>query len=165
MTYLPLPQLASSELSPQSFSPSQMNGGRAQRPVPHWKRPGWHLNSAVWKGRKDIIQWLLDRTQDYVQKSSELHHPNMELQLKRKWLRHIAKPPLGVILLWSTHGSQQVRPNRPHNHPPCHTSTRKGCTHQFHSETVSIAGQHRKKHKIWPQCGHLIRFPSKSIRH
>jgi len=29
------PQLASSELSPQSFSPSQMKGGKAQRPVPH----------------------------------------------------------------------------------------------------------------------------------
>lgn len=41
------PQLASSELSPQSFSPSQMKGGKAQRPVPHWKRPGWHLNSAA----------------------------------------------------------------------------------------------------------------------
>lgn len=41
------PQLASSELSPQSFSPSQMKGGKAQRPVPHWKRPGWHLKSAA----------------------------------------------------------------------------------------------------------------------
>jgi hypothetical protein len=30
-----LPQLSSSELSPQSFSPSQMKAGRAQSPVPH----------------------------------------------------------------------------------------------------------------------------------
>lgn len=30
-----LPQFSSSELSPQSFSPSQMKAGRAQSPVPH----------------------------------------------------------------------------------------------------------------------------------
>lgn len=61
-TMLFSPQLASSELSPQSFSPSQMNGGRAQRPVPHWKRPGWHLNSA----EKVHFTWTLSLTQKSV---------------------------------------------------------------------------------------------------
>lgn len=68
----------------------------------------------------------------------------------------------GLLLVWyscwqSTHGSQQVHPNRPHNHPLCHTSTRKGCTHLFHSETVSAAHKHRRGElriglsvDIWP---------------
>lgn len=42
-----LPQLASSELSWQSLSPSQMKAGLVQIPVEHWNCPGLHLNSAV----------------------------------------------------------------------------------------------------------------------
>lgn len=42
-----LPQLASSELSWQSLSPSQMKAGLVQIPVEHWNWPGLHLNSAV----------------------------------------------------------------------------------------------------------------------
>lgn len=42
-----VPQLASSELSWQSLSPSQMYAGFVQIPVPHWNWPGLHLNSAV----------------------------------------------------------------------------------------------------------------------
>lgn len=42
-----IPQLASSELSWQSLSPSQMYAGLVQMPVPHWNCPGLQLNSAV----------------------------------------------------------------------------------------------------------------------
>lgn len=45
-----LPQLASSELSWQSLSPSQMKAGLVQIPVEHWNCPGLHLNSAVGRG-------------------------------------------------------------------------------------------------------------------
>lgn len=41
-----VPQLASSELSWQSLSPSQMKAGLVQIPVEHWNCPGRHLNSA-----------------------------------------------------------------------------------------------------------------------
>lgn len=44
------PQLASSELSWQSLSPSQMKAGLVQIPVEHWNCPGLHLNSAVGRG-------------------------------------------------------------------------------------------------------------------
>lgn len=44
-----LPQLASSLLSWQSLSPSQMKAGLVQMPVEHWNWPGRHLNSAAEK--------------------------------------------------------------------------------------------------------------------
>lgn len=46
----PLPQLASSLLSWQSLSPSQMKAGFVQMPVEHWNCPGRHLNSAARRG-------------------------------------------------------------------------------------------------------------------
>ena len=46
-----LPQLASSLLSWQSLSPSQMKAGLVQMPVEHWNCPGRHLNSAAGRGR------------------------------------------------------------------------------------------------------------------
>lgn len=46
----PLPQLASSLLSWQSLSPSQMKAGFVQMPVEHWNCPGRHLNSAAGRG-------------------------------------------------------------------------------------------------------------------
>lgn len=42
--------MASSELSWQSLSPSQMKAGLVQIPVEHWNCPGLHLNSAVGRG-------------------------------------------------------------------------------------------------------------------
>lgn len=52
-----LPQLASSLLSWQSLSPSQMKAGLVQMPVEHWNCPGRHLNSAAGKGRSASGWW------------------------------------------------------------------------------------------------------------
>lgn len=53
----PLPQLASSLLSWQSLSPSQMKAGFVQMPVEHWNCPGRHLNSAARKGCSASGRW------------------------------------------------------------------------------------------------------------
>lgn len=60
-----VPQLASSELSWQSLSPSQMYAGFVQIPVPHWNWPGLHLKSAVGRNVQmcsyDTWVWLWKR--------------------------------------------------------------------------------------------------------
>lgn len=55
-----LPQLASSLLSWQSLSPSQMKAGLVQMPVEHWNWPGRHLNSAAKK------EGLVSKVEEWV---------------------------------------------------------------------------------------------------
>lgn len=45
-----------------------------------------------------------------------------------------------------THGNQRVHPIRRRSRPPCHISTRKGCTHPSRSETVRTEGKNVSGH-------------------
>lgn len=107
VSYLHLPQLASSELSPQSFSPSQMNGGRAQRPVPHWKRPGWHLNSAVLVHHRIQFRSCIIKERNQQKKSSVLAKKQLKQEYKPLW------PSFGVMQLLTKHSRQSAGSSEP----------------------------------------------------
>ncbi len=97
-----IPQLASSELSWQSLSPSQMYAGFVQIPVSHWNWPGLHLNSAV---------------ERHMHKCAFITHLFVMLQGENVY------PTIHI-----THGSWQARRIGRHSRPLCHTSTRTGYT-------------------------------------
>lgn len=95
-----VPQLASSELSWQSLSPSQMYAGFVQIPVPHWNWPGLHLKSAVGRNRYKCALMTHGFGCENV-------------------------PPTIYTI---THGSRQARRTGLRSRPQCHTSTRTGYT-------------------------------------
>lgn len=118
----PLPQLASSLLSWQSLSPSQMKAGLVQMPVEHWNCPGRHLNSAAGRGASE----------------SEGLGPGVATRS----LGSQAAPgqdPLATPAL-GTYDSPGARLSGPHNRPPCHTSTRRGCTCRSCTQTGGQVG-------------------------
>lgn len=118
----PLPQLASSLLSWQSLSPSQMKAGLVQIPVEHWNCPGRHLNSAARKGASESEGLGLGMATGSL--GGRLA-PTKDL---------LATPALG------TYDSPGARLSGPHNHPPCHTSTRRGCTCRSCTQTGGQVG-------------------------
>lgn len=99
-------------------------------------------------GRADIwIPLLKKKLWLWLTVQSETIHINTDLVSKRGKLEALhAKQKTSSC----TYGSQQVHLIHRHSHPLCHTSTRKGCTHLSHSETISNTEKiFWGKHRIW----------------
>ncbi len=132
-----IPHLASSELSWQSLSPSQMYAGFVQIPVPHWNWPGLHLNSAV---------------ERHMHKCAFITHLLVMLQGEN------VSPTIHI-----THGSRQARQIGRHSRPRCHTSTRTGYTCRSCRQLMRDVEEHISNEKWYVSLWSLRSWSGSSI--